>query len=72
MTEMDRDMGRLEARMEAVETEVQAMRVDVREIRDALVKARGGWFMLTVALSLAATFGSLVSKHLPAVIRVLS
>jgi hypothetical protein len=72
MTEMDRDLGRLEARMETVEAEVQAMRLDVREIRDALVKARGGWLMLTIALSLAGAFGSLVSKLLPALIRALS
>jgi chromosome condensin MukBEF ATPase and DNA-binding subunit MukB len=65
MVDMERDVGRLEARMETVEEELRGIRGDVREIRDALVKARGGWLMLTAAMSLAATFGAWVSSHLP-------
>ena len=40
---LDREVGALQARMETVESELQGMRSDVREIRDALVTARGRW-----------------------------
>jgi chromosome condensin MukBEF ATPase and DNA-binding subunit MukB len=69
MTDVDREVGRLEARMETVETELQGIRADVREIRDALVSARGGWFILTAALSMAAASGALLSTYLQALLR---
>jgi chromosome condensin MukBEF ATPase and DNA-binding subunit MukB len=69
MTDMEREVGRLEARMETVEFELQAIRADVREIRDALVKARGGWVVFAAAVSLAATLGAFASAHLPALLR---
>jgi chromosome condensin MukBEF ATPase and DNA-binding subunit MukB len=69
MTDVEREVGRLEARMETVETELQGIRADVREIRDALVGARGGWLILTAALSLAAAVGALASDYLPTLMR---
>ena len=70
MTDVEREVGRLEARMETVESELQGIRADVREIRDALVSARGGWLILTAALSLAAAVGAMASSYLPALLRV--
>ena len=70
MTDVEREVGRLEARMETVESELQAIRTDVREIRDALVKARGGWVALTAALTLAASAGALLSSYLPGLLRL--
>jgi hypothetical protein len=69
MTDVDRDVGRLEARMETVETELQGIRGDVREIRDALVSARGGWMILTAAISMAAAAGALASSYLTAILK---
>jgi chromosome condensin MukBEF ATPase and DNA-binding subunit MukB len=69
MTDVEREVGRLEARMETVESELQGIRADVREIRDALVSARGGWLILTAALSLAAAVGAMASNYLPALLR---
>jgi chromosome condensin MukBEF ATPase and DNA-binding subunit MukB len=69
MTDVEREVGRLEARMETVEVELQAIRTDVREIRDALVKAKGGWIVFAAAISLAATLGAFVSAHVPALLR---
>jgi chromosome condensin MukBEF ATPase and DNA-binding subunit MukB len=69
MTDVEREVGRLEARMETVERELQGIRADVREIRDALVSARGGWLILTAALSIAAAAGALASTYLPAMVR---
>lgn len=68
MTDVEREVGRLEARMETVETELQGIRADVREIRDALVSAKGGWMLLTTALSIAAAVGAFASSYLQAVL----
>lgn len=62
MTSIERDVGALEARMEVVEQEIHAMRQDVREIRDALVTARGGWKTLTLVIGFSITFGALLSR----------
>lgn len=67
MNSIERDVGALEARMEAVEQEIHAMRGDVREIRDALVTARGGWKTLVIVIGLSASLGALLAKVLPAV-----
>ena len=64
MTNLERDIGSLEARMETVEQELQAIRGDVREIRDALVRARGGWVVLLVLFSGAASVGALAGRLL--------
>jgi chromosome condensin MukBEF ATPase and DNA-binding subunit MukB len=65
MTDMERDVGRLEARMESVEQELQAMRSDVREIRDAVVAAKSGWLVLATVASIAASAGAVMSTYLP-------
>lgn len=62
MTNIERDVGALEARMLTVEQEIHAMRQDVREIRDALVTARGGWKTLTLVIGFSATFGAMLSR----------
>jgi chromosome condensin MukBEF ATPase and DNA-binding subunit MukB len=64
MTQLEREIGNLEARMETVEQELQAIRGDVREIRDALVRARGGWVVLVVMFSGAASIGALAGRLL--------
>ena len=64
MTNIERDVGALEARMQTVEQEIHAMRQDVREIRDALVTARGGWKTLTLVIGFSVTFGALLSRAL--------
>ena len=43
------------------ETELQALRSDVREIRDALVGVRGSWWILTGVVAMATTLGAMVS-----------
>jgi hypothetical protein len=67
MIALDRDVGKLEARMENVESELQAIRADVREIRDALVKVRGGWLLLTAAIALSSSVGAVVSHLMPTI-----
>jgi chromosome condensin MukBEF ATPase and DNA-binding subunit MukB len=65
MTDLEREVGRLEARMETVEQELHAIRADVREIRDALVGARAGWLLFTGAIALASALGAMLSRLLP-------
>jgi len=69
MMSIERDVGALEARMETVEQEVLAMRRDVREIRDALVTARGGWRTLTVVIGFSISFGALLARVFPALVQ---
>ncbi len=65
MTNLEREVGKLEARMETVEIELQAIRSDVREIRDALVGARGGWKMMTLLMAVAVSLGAWAGRVLP-------
>lgn len=65
MTSLERDVGALDARMETVEREIHAIRKDVREIRDALVTARGGWKTLTLVIGFSISFGALLSRVFP-------
>jgi|GEM_PF-1336257 len=67
---IDRDVGALEARMEMMEHEVRAIRSDVREIRDALVTAKGGWKMLTLVIGLSVSFGASIGNVLPLIGRI--
>jgi chromosome condensin MukBEF ATPase and DNA-binding subunit MukB len=65
MTSTERELGNLEARMQTVETELHAIRQDVRDIRDALVTAKGGWRTLLILISLATTIGAMLDHYLP-------
>jgi chromosome condensin MukBEF ATPase and DNA-binding subunit MukB len=62
---LDRDVGALQARMENVEAELHAIRSDVREIRDALVTARGGWKTLSFVIGLSLGLGAAAAKIAP-------
>jgi hypothetical protein len=61
----DRDIGELRARITALESEMQLIRRDVREIRDALVTVRGGWKALMLIVAISATLGAAISKFAP-------
>jgi hypothetical protein len=65
MTNFEREIGNIEARLQTVESELHALRQDVREIRDALVGLKGGWRTFTLVIGLAATAGALLGKILP-------
>jgi chromosome condensin MukBEF ATPase and DNA-binding subunit MukB len=68
MTSIEREIGNLEARMQTVETELHAIRGDVREIRDALVGAKSGWRTLIFVIGLATTFGAIAGRFVPALL----
>ena len=62
---LEREVGVLQARMETVETELQGIRSDVREIRDALVTARGSWKALSLVVGLSVSLGAATAKLFP-------
>lgn len=64
----ERELGRLEARLDAVEDDLKELVRDVREIRDALATVRGGWRLLALIVGASASLGALASKLLPAVL----
>jgi chromosome condensin MukBEF ATPase and DNA-binding subunit MukB len=70
MTSVERELGNLEARMQTVEQELQAIRLDVREIRDALVGVKGGWRTVTIVIGLATTMGAILGRYLPTLLGV--
>lgn len=53
-----RDLGRHDAEIENLKTEVHAMRVDLSEIKNMLSEATGGWKMLMAVSGLAAALAS--------------
>ncbi|HHI82582.1 MAG TPA: hypothetical protein ENJ99_05460 [Rhizobiales bacterium] len=59
---LDRDLGRLEAKMANLEMDLQLLQRDVREIRDALVGYKGGWRLLTVIIAASASLGAIAAK----------
>jgi hypothetical protein len=64
----EREFGRLEARLDAVEDDLKELVRDVREIRDSLATVRGGWRLLALIVGASASLGALASKLLPAVL----
>lgn len=63
MTEsLDRELGRLEAKMANLEMDMAVLQRDVREIRDALVGYKGGWRVLTLIVAVSAGLGALIAK----------
>ncbi len=62
---LDRDVGALEARVEAVEGELRDLKRDMREIRDAIVTVRGGWKLLTLVVAISASLGAALAKFIP-------
>ncbi len=69
---LEREVGALQARMETVESELQGIRSDVREIRDALVGARGSWKAICLVVGLSVSLGAAVAKLLPRVNQLLN
>jgi chromosome condensin MukBEF ATPase and DNA-binding subunit MukB len=65
MIKLEHEVGGLQARMDTVETELQGMRADVREIRDALVTARGSWKAICLVVGLSVSLGAAIGKLFP-------
>ena len=59
MSEIDpREFGKLEAQVEALQTEVHAMREDIKALLEMANKSKGGMF---VGMAIASVLGGIVS-----------
>ncbi len=68
MTEFDRSIGNLEARVSAVEREMKDLKTDMRIVRDTLTGARGGVKTLLLVITISSAVGALATK-LPLIFR---
>ncbi len=60
----ERELGGVQARLEALEEGQATIQRDVREIRDVVVSVKGGWKTLSVIAALSAVVGGLIVKFL--------
>ena len=59
MSEIDpREFGRLEAQVEALQTEVHALREDIKLLLEMANKSKGGFF---VGMAIASIVGGIIS-----------
>lgn len=59
MSEIDpREFGKLEAQVEALQSEVHAMRGDIRQLLEMANKSKGGFW---VGMSIASALGGVVT-----------
>lgn len=61
----ERELGGVQARLEALEEGQTQIQRDVREIRDVVVSVKGGWKTIAVIASLSAAIGGLIAKIIP-------
>lgn len=67
MSEIDpREFGKLEAQVEALQTEVHALRQDIKELLEMANKSKGGMF---VGMAIASVVGGIISFIATKVIR---
>lgn len=64
MSEIERDLGRHDADIETLKSNVQAIRVDLDEIKEILQQTRGGWKVLLGVASTAGVVGAALGKLL--------
>jgi len=60
--ELHHEIGRHDAKIEALEREVHALRADVAEIKQMLSEAKGGWKTLMLVGGCSAAVGAFVDK----------
>ena len=63
--EMQRELGKHGAEIQALQTDMRSLVGDVREIRDTLSQAKGGWKTLLLVAGAAGAAGALVAKIAP-------
>ena len=62
---IERELGGLGARMEAMEKAMEGVALDVRGMRDQMNKIKGGWTVIGIASAIAGSIGALATKALP-------
>lgn len=62
MTDIAREIGRHDADIDNLKTNVQAIRKDLDEIKELLEQTRGGWRVLLAIGMSAGTVGATLAK----------
>lgn len=66
---VQRDLGRMEAEIQNLNATVQVLAADVREMKETMAEARGGWRTLLliggVIATLSSILGGVVAKFAP-------
>lgn len=65
MDPLERDFGRLEARVSALEDDMAELKADTKKILATLSEAKGGWKTLLLVAGAAGSMGAFVGKFLP-------
>lgn len=63
-TQLHRDLGRLEARLDASEARTRDMQLKVDEMHRLLMQAQGGWKVMVMVGGASAAVGAAASKLL--------
>ncbi len=58
----DHELGELQAEVRNVKEDVAEMKSDLRDVRDILSQAKGGWKTLLLVAGIAGVMGAAVSK----------
>ena len=61
-SDADREIGELTARMASLEKTTAAIQTDMREVRDTIISAKGGWKILAAIAGIAGAVGALMAK----------
>lgn len=64
MSDVSREIGRLEAQVQALTQQVSALSKKIEEVNVTLATAKGGWAVLMGVAGLASVLGGLFTKYL--------
>ena len=62
MDQFQRDIGRHDAEIDALQSDMKELKHDVKKILSTLSEARGGWKTLLLVAGIAGTMGALATK----------
>lgn len=65
MSEYERELGEMNAKIAILETTVSEMRQDLRTVRDTLTEAKGSWRTLVAVAGFSAALGAFLVKLFP-------
>lgn len=65
MTTNERELGALIAKVELLEKQMESQGRTLNEVRDAIVKAKGGWWTLIAVGTIASGITTFIYKMLP-------
>jgi hypothetical protein len=62
---VQRDLGRLESKVQALEVDIADVRKDVKEILSIINQTKGSWRTLVLIGGISGAIGAVISKAIP-------